>query len=72
VLQHAEFTKICLRVGVGFGVLGFVGFFVKMIFIVRFYHARLHSLYLLKAFIATLAPREASPIVCCVLPLPIV
>ena len=28
--------KICYRVGIGFAVLGFVGFFVKMIFIVRY------------------------------------
>ena len=33
--RAAEFYKICLRVGLGFAVLGFVGFFVKMIFIVR-------------------------------------
>lgn len=34
-LHGAEFKKICFRVGLGFAVLGFVGFFVKMIFIVR-------------------------------------
>lgn len=33
--MFAEFFKICGRVGLGFAVLGFVGFFVKMIFIVR-------------------------------------
>jgi hypothetical protein len=36
LLRCAEFFKICARVGLGFAVLGFVGFFVKMIFIVRY------------------------------------
>lgn len=31
----AEYTKICTRTAVGFIVMGFIGFFVKLIFIVR-------------------------------------
>jgi hypothetical protein len=31
----AEFNKICLRTALGFVVMGFIGFFVKLIFIVR-------------------------------------
>ena len=30
----AEFNKICLRTALGFIVMGFIGFFVKLIFIV--------------------------------------
>lgn len=31
--DQKEFTKICIRTALGFVVLGFVGFFVKLIFI---------------------------------------
>eukprot|EP00241_Pyramimonas_parkeae_P013866 CAMPEP_0114255250 /NCGR_PEP_ID=MMETSP0058-20121206/17447_1 /TAXON_ID=36894 /ORGANISM="Pyramimonas parkeae, CCMP726" /LENGTH=68 /DNA_ID=CAMNT_0001369593 /DNA_START=1422 /DNA_END=1628 /DNA_ORIENTATION=- len=31
--DRKEFTKIALRTGLGFAVLGFIGFFVKLIFI---------------------------------------
>lgn len=34
-MSSAEFTKILLQTGLGFVVLGFVGFFVKLLFIVR-------------------------------------
>lgn len=33
----AEFAKILAQTALGFVVLGFVGFFVKLMFIVRFY-----------------------------------
>lgn len=33
--SHAEFNKICSRTALGFIVMGFIGFFVKLIFIVR-------------------------------------
>lgn len=29
----AEFTKVAVRTGIGFVVMGFIGFFVKLIFI---------------------------------------
>ena len=31
----AEYNKICSRTALGFVVMGFIGFFVKLIFIVR-------------------------------------
>ena len=33
---YAEFNKITLRTAIGFVVMGFIGFFVKLIFIVSF------------------------------------
>jgi protein transport protein SEC61 subunit gamma and related proteins len=33
VLSCAEFTKVATRTAIGFVVMGFVGFFVKLIFI---------------------------------------
>jgi protein transport protein SEC61 subunit gamma and related proteins len=32
-LPYAEFTKVATRTAIGFVVMGFVGFFVKLIFI---------------------------------------
>ncbi|EMS47092.1 Protein transport protein Sec61 subunit gamma [Triticum urartu] len=32
-IGHAEFTKVAARTVIGFVVMGFVGFFVKLIFI---------------------------------------
>ena len=56
---NAEFFKICWRVGLGFAVLGFVGFFVKMIFIVRAHHAAcLHALRSSQSF-TSLVPQHA-------------
>jgi protein transport protein SEC61 subunit gamma-like protein len=33
LLIFAEFTKVAVRTAIGFVVMGFVGFFVKLIFI---------------------------------------
>ena len=33
----AEFNKICLQTALGFIVMGFIGFFVKLVFIVSFH-----------------------------------
>ncbi|XP_062010357.1 protein transport protein Sec61 subunit gamma-1-like [Rosa rugosa] len=33
VLHATEFTKVAVRTAIGFVVMGFVGFFVKLIFI---------------------------------------
>ncbi len=54
-MLSAEYTKICTRTAVGFIVMGFIGFFVKLIFIVSTIFALcmeawaaccvLHSLY---------------------------
>jgi preprotein translocase subunit Sss1 len=34
VVSSAEFNKICSKTAIGFVVMGFIGFFVKLIFIV--------------------------------------
>ena len=37
-LPFAEFNKICLQTALGFIVMGFIGFFVKLVFIVSTHH----------------------------------
>lgn len=31
--DRREFTKVCIKTGIGFLVTGFIGFFVKLVFI---------------------------------------
>ncbi len=42
----AEFNKICLQTALGFIVMGFIGFFVKLVFIVSFHRLTCHHLHL--------------------------
>lgn len=39
-LLFAEFNKICLQTALGFIVMGFIGFFVKLVFIVSTHDPR--------------------------------
>ncbi len=46
-----EFNKICLQTALGFIVMGFIGFFVKLVFIVSFYLLTCTHLHLTLRFL---------------------